>query len=61
MKDFTQIQIEPIPASISFLQNSNQVLSVQNQQLENIILTIILVVLVFSVYRTFKKQQKEIN
>lgn len=59
MKDFTQIQIEPIPPSISELQKANGALKGQNELLKNIIIVSSVVAVGILAYYIIKKQKEE--
>lgn len=59
MKDFTQIQLEPIPPSVSSLQKANGSLKDQNELLKNILVISSVVVVGLCVYHFIKRQKEE--
>ncbi len=59
MIDYTVLQVNPIPANIKSLQNSNQSLKSENDVMTNILFTIIVGSAIFIGYKIYKNIKEE--
>jgi hypothetical protein len=59
MKDFTKIQIQPIPPSISALQKTNGALKGQNDFLKNLLVIAVVTTVGVGIYYLVKKHEED--